>query len=130
MVVRLAHSQPPEDGLRKVQWAARAPWFAGIALAVLLGPASARAQGRGEWLYVSHCGACHTAQIHWRAARAVTDWTSQEAQVRKWQDVSALGWTDPDITEVARYLNDNTYHFEQTVGSVSGSAPVAAAGRP
>ena len=93
--------------------------FVAVALGTLLASASAFAQSRGELLYVTHCGACHTSQIHWRAARAVTDWPSLVAQVRKWQDTATLGWTDADITDVARYLNDNTYHFEQTIGALT-----------
>ena len=76
--------------------------------------ASAMAQSRGELLYTTHCVACHTTQLHWRDGRAARDWTTLKFQVRRWQDAASLGWSDSDIQEVARYLNDAIYRFEQT----------------
>jgi hypothetical protein len=31
--------------------------------------------------------------------------------VRKWQGEAKLAWGEDDVLEVARYLNDNIYHF-------------------
>lgn len=78
-------------------------------IAVVANPAVA--QGRGELLYATHCSACHTVQLHWRASKAVTDWTSLRSEVRKWQGEAKLAWGEDDVLEVARYLNDNIYHF-------------------
>lgn len=50
--------------------------------------------------------------MHWRARGAVTDWPSLQAEVRKWQVVASLAWSDDEVLEVARYLNDRIYHFE------------------
>lgn len=97
-----------------------------VALAMLMLPAPSFAQARGELLYSNHCGACHTAQMHWRAARAATDWSSLVAQVRRWQGVASLGWSDADVDDVARYLNENIYHFEHTIGRVSSSQSMEA----
>lgn len=66
---------------------------------------------RGELLYATHCIACHTTQVHWRTGRLVTDWASLLAQVRRWQAAAALQWSDADVTEVARYLNNTTYRL-------------------
>jgi mono/diheme cytochrome c family protein len=66
---------------------------------------------RGELLYVTHCNACHSAQVHWRGKKLATDWTSLESEVRRWQGASKLGWSHEDITEVARYLNALYYHY-------------------
>jgi mono/diheme cytochrome c family protein len=87
-------------------------WVAGTAFGVAVFASPASAQNRGELLYSTHCGACHTAQMHWRANRAVTDWASLKAEVRKWQIVASLGWSEDDVLDVARYLNDSIYHFE------------------
>jgi mono/diheme cytochrome c family protein len=89
-------------------------WAAGnlCGIALLANPASA--QGRGESLYSTHCAACHTAQMHWRINGAVKDWPSLKDEVRKWQVVASLAWTEDDVLDVARYLNDSIYHFEQT----------------
>lgn len=72
-------------------------------------PASAAT--RGELLYNTHCIACHSMQVHWRSGKMATDWASLLAQVRRWQAAAALQWSEADITEVARYLNNTSYHF-------------------
>lgn len=89
-------------------------WFASVTFGVLVASTAASAQDRGELLYSTHCGACHTTQMHWRARRSATDWTSLKAEVRRWQGAAALGWTDDDVLAVARYLNDSVYHYHQT----------------
>jgi hypothetical protein len=66
---------------------------------------------RGGLLYSTHCIACHTTQVHWREKKLATDWTSLQSQVRRWQGVSKLGWSNEDIEEVARYLNVMYYHY-------------------
>ncbi|VTU36265.1 Green heme protein [Variovorax sp. PBS-H4] len=93
---------------------------AGVTTAMLLGACLSLpvlAQSRGELLYSTHCIACHTAQVHWRERKLVTDWTSLRAQVWRWQTDAALGWNDDDVAEVARYLNDEFYRFPQAAGS-------------
>lgn len=71
----------------------------------------ALAQDRGELLYSAHCVVCHAEQVHWRAKRAATDWSSLRAEVRKWQGVASLAWSEEDVLAVARYLNDTIYRF-------------------
>ena len=90
-----------------------------LALALMLasavgsaaGAPAARDPGRGELLYATHCDACHNVQVHWRDKQAVSDWKSLEFEVRRWQGVAGLGWSDADIGEVSRYLNALHYHF-------------------
>ncbi len=79
-----------------------------LALAV-----SARAESRGELLYATHCIACHTTQMHWRDQRIATDWSRLKTEVRRWQRTAALNWSEADIVEVARYLNESIYRFAQ-----------------
>ena len=66
---------------------------------------------RGELLYSTHCIACHSAQMHWRDKKLATDWTSLQAEVRRWQEFSGLGWVDDDVAEVVRYLNVLYHHY-------------------
>jgi mono/diheme cytochrome c family protein len=66
---------------------------------------------RPALLYSTHCNACHNEQIHWRAKQLSTDWENLRFQVRRWQDISGLGWGDQDIEDVAHYLNDLYYHY-------------------
>ena len=74
---------------------------------------------RGELLYTTHCNECHTTQMHWRDDRRALDWDGIKAQVRRWQGNSGLGWSDADIVEVARYLNDTVYRYPQTTDRLS-----------
>lgn len=87
----------------------------------------ATAQSRGDMLYTTHCISCHTTQMHWRDKRSATDWPSLKAQVRRWQGAVSLGWSEADILEVARHLNETIYHFEQTGDTRSSRAPLTPA---
>jgi len=75
--------------------------------------------GRGQLLYNLHCNGCHTTQMHWRDDRLALDWNGLIAQVRRWQGNAGLKWSDSDITEVARYLNDTIYRYPQTSDRLS-----------
>jgi len=87
--------------------------FAVLALGALtLLPLAAAAQApesRGQLLYGNHCIACHTTQMHWRDQKLVTDWASLKVQVRRWQGAAQLNWSEVDIDDVARFLNDTFY---------------------
>jgi cytochrome c1 len=66
---------------------------------------------RGKLLYDTHCIACHNSQMHWRDARVVRDWPGLVTQVRVWQERGKLQWSDGDIVDVARHLNDIIYRL-------------------
>jgi hypothetical protein len=100
--------------------------IAGAALLLLCH--AAQAQGgppptRGELLYTTHCLACHTKQLHWRNQSVATDWETLKAQVRRWQHTVGLQWSEADIVEVARYLNETIYHHPQPADRVSRADP-------
>lgn len=80
---------------------------------------TAPAETRGKLLYTTHCISCHTTQMHWRERKLATDWDSLKGQVRRWQGNASLQWSDGDITEVTRYLNDTIYRYPQTGDRVS-----------
>jgi hypothetical protein len=79
-----------------------------LAAAVQAAPA-AGSPTRGELLYGTHCIACHNSQMHWRDKRLASDWPTLLAQVRHWQGVARLGWSEADIQEVAHHLNQRIY---------------------
>ena len=90
---------------------------AGLLLALATLPALAQAPAapaasRGALLYDTHCVACHTAKMHWRDNKAAVNWPSLKGLVRRWQDEEKLDWSDADVDEVARYLNERFYRFE------------------
>lgn len=80
-------------------------------------------QERGELLYSTHCGVCHAEQVHWRARRAVTDWSSLRVEVRKWQGVASLAWSEEDVLDVTRYLNDTIYRFPVPLSTAVRTSP-------
>jgi hypothetical protein len=59
--------------------------------------------------------------MHWRDKRSASNWPGLKVQVRRWQDAASLAWSDGDILDVSRYLNETIYHFEQTADPVSSS---------
>ncbi len=81
-----------------------------LSCALTLGPVAA-AETRGELLYSLHCITCHTVQIHWRDEKLATDWLSLRYQVRRWESAAQLGWSEADILDVTRYLNESVYRF-------------------
>ena len=78
---------------------------------------------RGQLLYSTHCIECHNTQMHWRTNKRARDWDSLKAQVGRWQATANLGWSDADIAEVARHLNETIYQFPQPEEPVGWSAP-------
>lgn len=89
-------------------------WLLALALAAVCQVATAQAAAsptRGQMLYATHCVACHDRQMFWRQARKVNNWKTLVAQVRHWQSVERLQWTEDDITQVARHLNDTIYRY-------------------
>ena len=98
----------------------------GVALAALCAGAHAAAPSRGELLYTTHCIAYHSTQMHWRDQRLATDLDSLRQQVRLWQGRAMLSWTEDDIDEVTRYLNQRIYRF----GGSSGARPAAGGAPP
>jgi mono/diheme cytochrome c family protein len=66
---------------------------------------------RGELLYANHCIACHSTQVHWRRNNVATDLKTLQSEVRRWQAISGLGWSEEDIVDVTRYLNARHYRF-------------------
>lgn len=75
--------------------------------------AQAQVPSRGELLYSNHCGACHSAQMHWRQKKLATTWDTLKAQVQRWQGVAGLEWSEAEVEEVARYLNETIYRYPE-----------------
>jgi mono/diheme cytochrome c family protein len=69
---------------------------------------------RGRLLYGTYCISCHAAEIHWREKKLASDWSALKNQVRRWQKVAELGWSEDDIEQVSAYLNASYYHFSAT----------------
>ena len=85
--------------------------FASFSSFVAIAAEPAPDPSRGELLYAKNCLACHTAQVHWREKKLATNWQTLLSEVRRWQDVLELKWSDDDIARVARYLNTRHYRY-------------------
>ena len=83
-------------------------------------PLPAQSPSRGELLYTTHCVACHTKEVHWRARRLATDWTSLADETRRWQRNVGLNWTDDEVEDVVRYLNSTIYRFPDKAPKQTG----------
>jgi mono/diheme cytochrome c family protein len=88
--------------------------------------AQAQAPSRGQLLYTTHCGACHSTQMHWRDNKLATTWETLKAQVRRWQGVARLEWSEAEVEEVARYLNEAIYRYPEParVGRLAVQPPL------
>lgn len=75
--------------------------------------AQERAPSRGELLYNNHCIACHSTQMHWRTLRLARDWDTLRAQVVRWKVNTGLPWSDAEVDDVTRHLNDTIYQYPQ-----------------
>ncbi len=110
--------------------ATRAIWA--MATVLVMGAAEAQTSPpavmpatRGALLYETHCIACHNSQVHWRDRKLATDWDSLKTQVRQWQATARLGWTEADVEEVSRHLNDAIYRFTQTAPRLTWADPAS-----
>lgn len=119
--------RPHAPGLKAALRAALLAALAGASFATQAAPPAPAAPTRGELLYTTHCIACHNSQMHWRDQRLATDWASLRAQVRRWQGVANLGWSDDDIRDVARHLNERIYRYpvsDDKVVSQRAASPI------
>jgi hypothetical protein len=63
--------------------------------------------------------------MHWCNQRLARDWVTLKAQVRFWQEVVILDWSEADIEDVARDLNDTIYQFPRQVGKLGAATPTS-----
>lgn len=86
-----------------------------VAAAGLFAYAQLQSCGADDWFAPAPSIDYGALQAQWRGAEAVHDWESLKAQVRRWQAIGKLGWSETDIIEVTRYLNQTIYDFPQPV---------------
>ncbi len=99
------------------------PLACGTVLAQAPGGGTGAPASRGQALYDTHCIVCHNTQVHWRDKKLAVDWASLKGEVRRWQASAGQWWSEADIVEVTRYLNESIYRFAQTSDVVSGLVP-------
>ena len=68
---------------------------------------------RGQLLYENHCTTCHESAIHIRAHRLVRTPKEVEHQVRRWAAEIDMGWSEREIADVVRYVQETFYQAEK-----------------
>lgn len=53
------------------------------------------------------------AQHYWRELGQARDWDGLKAQVRQWQELAGPGWTEAEVEDIARHLNQAVYRFAE-----------------
>ncbi|MBE7940460.1 MULTISPECIES: cytochrome C [Ramlibacter] len=86
-------------------------FLAGLLALVSAVQAQPDAPSRGQLLYDTRCIQCHSAQVHWRDRHLARDWPSLRQWVDRWQSQVGQQWSQEDVDEVTRHLNDSVYHF-------------------
>ena len=91
-------------------------WSRLVALGWVLGalsistPSYADDMGQGQLLYDFACDTCHDRSVHRRASRKAKSFGELREFVRRWSGELGTQWSDLEIDEVAKYLNDKYYH--------------------
>lgn len=82
---------------------------AGFLLAL---PASVSAgPERGQLLYENHCTSCHTSTVHIRDQRKAKTPAEVRAWILRWSGELKLSWSNDDLADVYRHLNNRYYKF-------------------
>lgn len=66
---------------------------------------------RGALLYQNHCLDCHESLVHIRARHKARNLGAIQGQVIRWSSYLKLRWSEEDINDVTRYLNQTYYQF-------------------
>ena len=85
-----------------------AAWAASL---IFTDPAAAVNPYRGGLMYENYCYYCHYRNVHFRPRTKVHSLDDLAHQVRIWQEVAGMNWSDADVADVQAYLNWLYYRF-------------------
>jgi mono/diheme cytochrome c family protein len=84
---------------------------------VLVGVLPAEGQAadteRGKMLYENHCTSCHESVLHIREDRRAKALGEIYWQTTRWSVTQQLEWRYDDVRDVAQYLNNQFYKFNE-----------------
>ena len=84
----------------------------GVLSALLFVLSNAQAEfDRGQALYENHCKSCHEDWAHTRDGSRIFNQSELRNRVAAWSIHSGLGWSDEEIDDVTRFLNQQYYNF-------------------
>jgi hypothetical protein len=84
-----------------------------IGLLGLVSPAAGQDNDRARLLYENHCQLCHEDWAHTRDQRRVRTIDGLRRQVSSWSMHAGLSWSEEDIDQVTRYLNERFYQLSE-----------------
>ncbi len=85
--------------------------IAGILFLLATRSASGVDARRGQALYDTRCGGCHSESVHGRAKRMATDFEAVRRWVERWNESLGARWGREEVEDVTVYLNDTYYRF-------------------
>ena len=68
---------------------------------------------RGKMLYENHCMSCHESVLHIREDRRAKALGEIYWQTTRWAVTQQLEWRYDDVRDVAQYLNNQFYKFDE-----------------
>ena len=68
---------------------------------------------RGKMLYENHCMSCHESVLHIREDRRAKALGEIYWQTTRWAVMQQLEWRYDDVRDVAQYLNNQFYKFDE-----------------
>lgn len=66
---------------------------------------------RGRLLYANHCTSCHASTLHVRDQRKIKNPAEMRAMILRWSGELKLNWSENELADVYRYLNNRYYKF-------------------
>ncbi len=66
---------------------------------------------RGRLLYENHCTSCHASTLHVRDQRKTKKPAEMRAMILRWSRELKLNWSENELADVYRYLNNRYYKF-------------------
>ena len=84
-----------------------------VLVGVLPAEGQAADTGRGKMLYENHCTSCHESVLHIREDRRAKALGEIYWQTTRWAVTQQLEWRYDDVRDVAQYLNNQFYKFNE-----------------
>ena len=67
---------------------------------------------RGQKLYEQSCRQCHGTEIHTRKETIIFSYNALINRIQFCERMANAHWQPQDFADVAKYLNDTFYHFQ------------------
>ena len=83
-----------------------------LALGITVAAQAADPQ-HGQALYEENCTGCHGTEIHTRADSIIYSYAALKNRIAFCESMAGAGWSEQDFADVAAYLNQEFYKFDE-----------------